>query len=103
MIIPIQMLRLAPGLTTHVLPCPPPSTAACSPSALLLLQFNARSESVAEKPAFRRLVPSRRCLVRLRGVGSHKLWCPDVHLPIRMHLQPGMRRLCYESSGTQLL
>lgn len=30
-----------------------------------LPQLNARSESVAEKPAFRRLVPSRRCLVRV--------------------------------------
>lgn len=30
--------------------------------------FNARSESVAEKPAFRRLVPSRRCIVLVDGV-----------------------------------
>ena len=29
--------------------------------------FNARSESVAEKPAFRRLIPSRRCIVFLNG------------------------------------
>ncbi len=31
------------------------------------LQFNARSESVAEKPSFRRLVPTRRCLVLTEG------------------------------------
>ncbi len=31
------------------------------------LQFNARSETVAEKPAFRRLLPTRRCLVLLDG------------------------------------
>ncbi|KAL4428602.1 hypothetical protein ABPG77_008914 [Micractinium sp. CCAP 211/92] len=29
--------------------------------------FNARSESVAEKPSFRRLVPTRRCLVLTEG------------------------------------
>ena len=29
--------------------------------------FNARSESVTEKPAFRRLVPSKRCIVLLDG------------------------------------
>lgn len=29
--------------------------------------FNARSESVAEKAAFRRLIPSRRCIVYLNG------------------------------------
>lgn len=29
--------------------------------------FNARSETVSEKPAFRRLVPTKRCLVLLDG------------------------------------
>ena len=31
------------------------------------MQFNARSESVAEKPAFRRLLPCKRCLVLVDG------------------------------------
>ena len=44
-----------------------PSTHALIHAGTSLLQFNARSESVAEKPAFRRLVPARRCLVRLLG------------------------------------
>jgi putative SOS response-associated peptidase YedK len=29
--------------------------------------FNARSESVAEKPAFSRLLPGRRCVVLVEG------------------------------------
>lgn len=57
-----------------------------------LPQFNARSESVAEKPAFRRLVPSRRCLVRVgvatschstsgSNAGVHPCACVWVPLP----------------------
>lgn len=33
----------------------------------LLLQFNARSESVAEKPVFSRLLKRQRCVVLLEG------------------------------------
>lgn len=41
-----------------------PSTSSLNP---LIPQFNARSETVAEKSAFRRLVPSKRCIVLVNG------------------------------------
>ena len=47
-----------PPPRTHPPTHPPPHT----PHAALA-QFNARSETVTEKPAFRRLVPSKRCVV----------------------------------------
>ncbi|GAB4816659.1 hypothetical protein N2152v2_003705 [Parachlorella kessleri] len=48
--------------------------------------FNARSESVAEKPAFRRLLPSKRCLVLVDGFYEWKKE-KDGKQPYYIHLQ----------------
>lgn len=55
--------------------------------------FNARSESVAEKPSFRRLVPTRRCLVLVEGFYEWQKEKGGAKQPYYIHLAP-------TSSGT---
>lgn len=75
MLLPALILPARPTL-----PQPPSLRSACG----CLPQFNARSETLAEKASFKRLVASRRCLVRalwqrLHGQcqgGCSTLWRP---------------------------
>lgn len=67
---------------------PNPAVAPLAPPPLPPRQFNARSETVAESPAFKRLVSSRRCLVLVEGFFE---WAAEKlgKQPYYVHLQKG--------------
>jgi putative SOS response-associated peptidase YedK len=62
--------------------------------------FNARSESVAEKPAFRRLVPSRRCLVLVDAFYEWQKQKDGTKQPYHIYLAPPKSETAGSSGAT---